>query len=152
MFNWFKKLLGHRCSGNCCKDFYLPISPKELWLSYKKFKGEIEDDKVTIIQDIEIIYPMVKFLRIDERGNHKYSCKHLKRGNCSIYKTRPKMCRDYPYGKACIIPGYTWVSVGGMTRLFKLVYGCKKQQEMIDQYLKTEEAQRTINNYKGYKK
>lgn len=31
-----------------------------------------------------------------------YTCRHLlTSGDCGIYETRPVMCRDFPYGRAC---------------------------------------------------
>lgn len=91
-----------RCSGHCCKRFYLPLSPEELKQS------ALEQRHI----DIETIADMVIFLekskmRVDgtegpEEG-HYYTCRHFDEatGNCGIYERRPRMCSEYPYGSAC---------------------------------------------------
>lgn len=91
-----------RCSGHCCKRFYLPLSPDEL--KQARVQGRYTD--------IETIADMVIFLekskmRVDgtegpEEG-HYYTCRHFDEasGNCGIYERRPRMCSEYPYGAAC---------------------------------------------------
>lgn len=36
-------------------------------------------------------------------GGHYYTCKHhdSATGNCRDYQNRPRMCSDFPYGRAC---------------------------------------------------
>lgn len=38
-----------------------------------------------------------------------YTCRHYNRktGDCMAYDRRPKMCREYPYGRGCEYPGCT---------------------------------------------
>jgi Fe-S-cluster containining protein len=78
----------------------------------------------SFVNDIELIYPMVKHLGFIEQpmqgvnpappgtashGNY-YSCKHFDREsrNCTIYEIRPGMCRDYPYRSTCNYAACTW--------------------------------------------
>lgn len=117
---------GDRCTGHCCKSFYLPHSPEELAENYRAWanREEIDRNGRKIIDGIWLIAPMVRHLGLRqappasakpppaghhyEAGNY-YACKHLeKNGDCGIYAMRPRMCRDYPYGKACSFKACTW--------------------------------------------
>lgn len=92
-----------RCTGHCCKRFYLPLSPDQI----KQARAE---GRYT---DIETIADMVIYLEYsnvsvtgetrDEFG-HYYTCKHFDAAtnNCGIYERRPAMCYEYPYGKPCL--------------------------------------------------
>ena len=91
-----------RCTGHCCKEFELPLSPTEL------------KDRADKIRDGEQIRDMVIYVgekvgsstkNPESSLRHYYGCKNLQTdGNCGIYSDRPEMCRDYPYGREC---GYT---------------------------------------------
>lgn len=82
-----------RCTGHCCKDFPLPYTIEEI-----KNKPNLQDGQQ--------IAEMLIFLResnyLDGKKSYRYTCKHLqKSGDCGIYESRPRMCSNYPYGKAC---------------------------------------------------
>ncbi len=87
---------GPRCSGHCCRSFAIPFTLEDLL------------EKQAEIQDGSMIADMVIDL-----GNRRFTCRHLVRdsGDCSVYDTRPRMCRDYPYGGTCQYPGCTLKSV-----------------------------------------
>lgn len=107
-----------RCTGHCCKRFFLPYSPGELARA-EAARAAGEDFWKTdagvdlgIPQDISIISGMVLYLEPAEavsvsglepgHPGHHYTCRHLLgSGDCAIYASRPTMCRDYPYGKQC---------------------------------------------------
>lgn len=126
-----------RCTGDCCRQFTLPLSPEqlrkgyELWLA--RGSGHLMEMSATdgakygpIYSDIHLIYPMVVYigfrvppagtnptdyeLRLGKReSEHFYSCKHLgETGDCTIYEHRPRMCRRFPYGHRCQYQGCTW--------------------------------------------
>lgn len=39
----------------------------------------------------------------------RYTCANLlPSGDCGIYDSRPSMCRRYPYGRGCDVPGCCW--------------------------------------------
>ncbi len=80
-----------------------------------------------IIQDIHLIYPMVKYLGEFDAASapvkmmdllhpqdkhHYYTCKHFdtEGRNCTIYDDRPSMCREYPYEHRCKYEACTWTS------------------------------------------
>lgn len=104
-----------RCSGHCCRSFVLPHSPNELregfahWESIGRPPGH----------DIEIITPMVVHLGLFDvspttglklvEPSHFYTCRHFEAatGDCGIYASRPRMCREYPYGDNCENPDCT---------------------------------------------
>lgn len=129
-----------RCTGDCCREFWLPFSPDELRKAYEVWKSsaggrqlmhrESEQDgsHMKIFEDIELIFPMVAYLgrkkppkgtnpTVNELVNgeqaygHYYRCKHLAGADCTIYDHRPGMCRRYPYGKKCNYLGCAWREV-----------------------------------------
>jgi Fe-S-cluster containining protein len=128
-----------RCKGHCCRAFFLPCSPEELeahyhrWLEYRSAircltsltmdSKRVHMPELNVIQDIHLIYPMVRYLGAFKRPpyrevvstgdsvlKHYYTCKHFdpKTSNCTIYAIRPVMCRDYPYGRGCNYADCTW--------------------------------------------
>ena len=86
-----------RCSGKCCEIFSLPYSPEDV------------EKQTPPLVDGEIIKDMVIAIGPDPNlvGVYLYTCRHYKALNCSIYETRPDMCRGYPYGSRCGNPGCT---------------------------------------------
>jgi len=88
-----------RCTGHCCRGFSLE-HPLEL-VQEEFARWRTNPEKATLIPDIgtigAMLVPLGKF-----RGQELFTCKHLsKEGNCSIYETRPKMCRDFPGPNPC---------------------------------------------------
>lgn len=120
-----------RCTGHCCKRFYLPFSPTELQRAaaysekyripgtneYKEgweegFKNDHGDKVFRFYEDIEEIAGMAILLEwnnLDANGDtvvkrgHWYRCDNLdpETNNCTIYETRPNMCRRYPDSGVC---------------------------------------------------
>jgi Fe-S-cluster containining protein len=43
-----------------------------------------------------------------DKRTYGYTCKHFDGADCTQYADRPKMCRDYPYGRSCGKPGCTY--------------------------------------------
>lgn len=116
-----------RCTGHCCKAFYMPLSPGEIeraaayaaaYGTPGQHQNGWEDDRGgkqwVAYNDIEKIAAMVIPLNggrpmatppmpsmpTPEKPSHYYTCKHhLPDGNCGNYTDRPAMCREYPsYG------------------------------------------------------
>lgn len=116
-----------RCSGHCCKRFFLPLSPAELEKAVEAVQRKERGEPYVWIdrygqerglfgtkQDIETITDMVIVVEeklVDGDRSYFYTCKNLQpNGDCGIYETRPRMCSDYPYGKhPCPYPGCTFV-------------------------------------------
>lgn len=117
-----------RCRGNCCRAFTLPFSPTELqdhaekqarrdanpgagyegskWNEIEQVagmavylgRGWMDADSGDFISEFEGLgrgYNMTG-------ARDVYTCRNLRdNGDCGIYETRPKMCRDYPYEQPC---------------------------------------------------
>lgn len=102
-----------RCTGDCCRKFSLPFTPKELrdlFTGRKKHKYNIAEMKQIVL--------MVKFLetsrihvngKVVENDIQYYTCRNLNKetGDCKIYEHRPRMCSSYPYKRKCEYPGCT---------------------------------------------
>lgn len=129
----------NRCTGHCCRSFHLPFSPKELHEAYERWRASLDGHPIyknqepkdkRIYSDIWLLAPMAEHLgkskkcppRVNPRDSellgeesegHWYRCKHFdtKEKKCTIYEIRPRMCRDYPYGKPCNYAGCTWKKV-----------------------------------------
>lgn len=99
--------MGDRCTGNCCRAFYVPPLAWE-----KAACGDPEG--LMVVGMIRALLPgsfleqLGRSLTGDEFGKF-FTCTHLgPDGDCGIYVTRPAMCSKYPYGKRCNYPGCTW--------------------------------------------
>jgi len=130
-----KKPVTDRCTGHCCKKFFLPLSPDELKQRYESWQRRGRSPilptlserllpmKYALPEEIWLVYPMVRHLgtteevqpphtvgNIDNHPGHFYTCKHYdaKSGDCTIYDIRPKMCADYPYSGFCQYADCTW--------------------------------------------
>lgn len=101
--------MGDRCTGHCCRRFYLPLKPEELARAFEAHqRGEVNYDQ------IELVAPMVVSLEPHESGTgHWYTCRHLNvmTGDCTNYENRPRLCSGYPdYGQGggCSYAECTW--------------------------------------------
>lgn len=91
--------------------------------SYTELTDMLNTDKpIERCEDCEIIAQMVRPIDPPEGKTNTfpsgdkaywYTCKHLLENNdCEIYDNRPRMCKDYPYGKKCHYEGCTYTGVG----------------------------------------
>lgn len=109
--------MGDRCAGDCCRRFSLPFSPRELRRRADKLvDGEQVRDMVIYLGrqrpgKMHIDWPE-KHAK-DKR--HYYTCKNLSADgtSCTIYETRPQVCRSFPNGTQCPYKGCTWDLVNG---------------------------------------
>ncbi len=108
-----------RCSGHCCQAFTLPLTPEyvdelksaaegaergEPWPSHLR---RYTDDDIAIVA--RMVRPLGRFPILTPAGHRFrsplewYACEHhdSESGDCKIYETRPRMCRDHPYGNTC---------------------------------------------------
>lgn len=84
-----------RCTGHCCRCF--PVSSTLDHLrSIAANPGNASAAEAAQIADMLI--PLGQ----REDGREMYTCRHhdAETGDCRIYDDRPRMCRDYPYGKS----------------------------------------------------
>jgi len=127
-----------RCTGSCCVAFMLPEGPEfykkdyEVYLEWVKDKAKSRPSTT----EIEIISPMLiyhglgwwyyttdTFLSEKEEPTwkedgcdpptHHYTCKHfdVETRDCTIYESRPNMCRLYPYDGVCKLKGCTFKTI-----------------------------------------
>lgn len=126
-----------RCSGHCCKVFYLPYSPTQLAKKAEIKQEELDKilrrggmiDRYDLNAEFVQIANMVEHLAFrwidlpdDLRAlvsvsfpenpateANYYTCKNLDRetNNCRIYEFRPQMCSKYPYSAKCKYNGCT---------------------------------------------
>lgn len=88
-----------RCTGHCCRGFSLEHPHRVVKEEYERWKRN--PSSATLIPDIGTIAPMLVPLGVF-RGQELFTCRHLsKAGNCTIYESRPKMCRDFPGPDPC---------------------------------------------------
>jgi Fe-S-cluster containining protein len=86
-----------RCRGHCCRGFSLE-HPHEV---VKAEFAKAEAGQESLIPDVLTIAPMLVPLG-SFRGQELFSCRHLSsEGNCTIYETRPRMCREFPGPNPC---------------------------------------------------
>lgn len=99
-----------RCTGHCCKRFYLPKSPDEIQQMYEDWL-KFGQQGTRPHNDIDIIAPMLIYLEysnvhtdgsIKPYKSHYYTCRNFDGQGCRIYDRRPAMCSDYPYNAPCI--------------------------------------------------
>lgn len=93
-----------RCTGHCCKRFAIEHSFEALQADYKLWQ---QDPALSRIADVEKIAIMVIPITSSRDGSeHLYTCKNLQTsGDCSIYESRPQMCRDFPGPEGCHFRG-----------------------------------------------
>jgi|GEM_PF-4573161 len=88
-----------RCTGHCCRGFSLEHPHEVVKAEFEKWKAAPES--ATLIPNVDVIAEMLIPLGVF-RGQELFTCRHLsKDGNCTIYETRPKMCRDFPGPDPC---------------------------------------------------
>lgn len=87
-----------RCTGHCCRQFSIEYPYQEVMADYKRHE---RDPASARIPDIGVIGKMLVPLGTF-RGQELFTCRHHSAsGDCTIYETRPRMCRDFPGPAAC---------------------------------------------------
>lgn len=113
-----------RCTGHCCKRFYLPHAPEIFKQEYQKYLVWKKDPSKPepIIKEIDIIGPMLVYIgegsvdvetndfTLGKTDDYFYTCKHHDSitGDCKNYENRPEMCYSYPYSGVCVYKGCTF--------------------------------------------
>lgn len=93
-----------KCGGGCCRLFVLPVAPEDLAERLTRTPdGDVMADMLEHVVSttdnlVEMIVPDPS-----EGLKHYYRCNKLGAdGLCTIYETRPRTCREYPYeGTKC---------------------------------------------------
>lgn len=95
-----------RCTGHCCRNFWLPFDPAGLRFEAKKARiGKSRYIACEVLKVEAMAIP----IRPAQNTGWRYTCKHHDpvTGDCQNYAERPRMCSDYPYGKPCSYRGCT---------------------------------------------
>lgn len=94
----------HQCGGRCCQNFVINLKPEDIGRQYLDARARAAAG-VPYETDRDIIFIAEMVIRIDEDDETyaRYTCRHFVEatGLCGAYNERPRMCRDYPYGRLC---------------------------------------------------
>lgn len=89
-----------RCTGHCCRRFNLPAPLDEI---VRRRNPDVCPPGEKHIEDGDKLAEML--IPLDDQGpvNYWFTCKHHDpvSGDCTNYENRPRMCREYPYGRDC---------------------------------------------------
>lgn len=98
-----------RCTGHCCEQFHLPFSIAELRKRHLKPRDRQIPGMLVLLYRSwslpsgEAVTPESHPHMVPRDGGapYIYTCKNFKEGSCSVYETRPDMCRNYPDDEPC---------------------------------------------------
>lgn len=118
--------MGTRCTDGCCRKFVLPFTPEELQEEARLEREERTrfGKDILIVAEMAIPLDRPEFCMDgvtpvdDAMARRFYTCKNFntETNDCGIYETRPRMCRDYPYGDSCRVQGCEWEEVNNGRR------------------------------------
>jgi Fe-S-cluster containining protein len=85
------------CNGQCCEEIL--VTPEEVIPN-----STIPENEVEFIKD------MLIFKEVNSEGKKVYRCKHYINNQCSVYETRPIICRNHGECKEapCYVKSCTW--------------------------------------------
>lgn len=92
--------MSDRCYGGCCRRIWLPFETRAEIAS----SGDPDAAQIAAMLEPEADqFKAQDGLPISMSKGLFYRCKNLdeETGNCTIYDTRPGMCRDFPNGYQC---------------------------------------------------
>ena len=100
--------MGDRCTGHCCREFYLPFSNQEV-ADYAAGVN-LPPNEIT---DIGFMARNAVFIGKGPDGSNYFTCRMYDSatGNCGAYERRPRVCSGYPSytkGDKCSNKGCTW--------------------------------------------
>jgi Fe-S-cluster containining protein len=101
--------MSERCTGHCCRHYSLP---HPLW--YVREFGEDGEQIAAMSLPAYVVQPGEPMPdgRPLSGGDPAqiYRCANLNEatGDCRIYEERPRMCREYPYGRRCEMADCSW--------------------------------------------
>jgi Fe-S-cluster containining protein len=119
----------NRCTGACCKEFYLPRGPAQFAAEALGFfllaefgnprdRQPNADHAEELSKIAQLAVPTREIGKGDTMPSGKayahedrvqlYTCRWFDGTNCTVYETRPSMCRRYPYGSKCEHDTCSW--------------------------------------------
>ncbi|MFT4552961.1 MAG: Fe-S-cluster containining protein [Chlamydiales bacterium] len=104
---WYKDGLRFSCTecGQCCTG-----APGYVWVTENEVAQMAEQQKISVEQFVHRYLRLVKG-RLSLREDPKtYDCVFLKGKKCSLYNSRPKQCRTFPFWPDNLESPETWIS------------------------------------------
>ena len=118
-----------RCTGHCCRDFVVGGGWSRARLVQESFLAQDLGDERQAYESAFIADMIVPIIgqspdhpeRWYTESRHRFTCRHFdrQRSICTVYETRPRMCRSYPHGEACAYAGCTWKEAQAVSRLIE---------------------------------
>lgn len=125
-----------RCTGHCCLRFYLPYVGAEA-VAAAVLEHNIIDGAFIVDMILPIEGPLDEY-----NSQGLFTCRHFDGIDCTVYESRPKMCKDYPYGRPCTNSECTMENRGlaHANELVLLTLKEEKRDMMGEEKLKTGKA------------
>ena len=92
-----------RCFGGCCRRIWLPFETRAQIAAC----GDVDAKQISEMLEPEPDQYLAQDGQpVDLNRGLFFRCKNLDEptGNCTIYETRPAMCREFPNGFQCPVP------------------------------------------------
>lgn len=93
------------CSGKCCAVFTYSTPLEKLRENPEKYRdGKFLADMLIELTPEEAMARAERFdIPMAPPTKPVYTCRHWDEETrlCGVYEERPRMCRDYPYARAC---------------------------------------------------
>lgn len=105
--------MSDRCTGDCCALFYIPYSVEEI--QEGAVTGRWGEDSA-MLADMLIpkdYVPERRDIELARWSGYTMTCKHFDGTGCTVYESRPGMCRRYPNDGRCFYKGCTFDEVKG---------------------------------------
>ncbi len=105
---WYEKGLAFKCTGCgvCCSK-----EPGYVWLTEVDIEKFTTDLKLSR-KDFLDKYTRLVYGRYSLIEKPNYDCIFLKENRCSVYASRPKQCRQFPFWKDNISSKEAWEEAG----------------------------------------
>lgn len=112
--------MGERCTGHCCESFgfYLdnhdPTDPESV---RERLRASAGPENAQIADMIVPLRPinvgdLIPSGELASMPGYLFTCKNFDTAtrSCTIYETRPAMCRDFPYTRPCPYKACDWTA------------------------------------------
>lgn len=116
----FNRITCTRC-GDCCKSMYVDRDIHTQAAAIHAGTGTLSGaTREETLAELDTLEDMLVQIGSFPDGSPRYRCRHFRRdadglGVCGIYAERPRMCRDFPYGR----PVLDWPRCARHVRLLR---------------------------------
>lgn len=109
------------CGGKCCRgeSGYIFVSFEEIDNIAQTLEIPLEDFLLRYVKKVGY-----RFSLIEKKFQDEYACVFFdtQTNRCSIYETRPKQCRDFPFWK-------TYLDPNNLPKLLSECKGVKRRED-----------------------